>query len=64
VFKLSTKLTKFQKDLEEERQMNKCLTSNQEIYQQKLVSLEERFIKVEQEKNKVRKHMVEQIDFI
>ncbi len=64
MFKLSTKLTKFQKDLEEERQMNKCLTSNQEIYQQKLVSLEERFIKVEQEKNKVRKHMVEQIDFI
>lgn len=45
-------MTKLQSELNEEKELNKCLTSNQEIYQTKLNNLEETFKKANQEKEK------------
>jgi BRCA1-associated protein len=39
-----------QADLEEEKELNKCLSSNQEVYQKKLAQLEETFKKSSLEK--------------
>lgn len=49
---LNTRLTKIQSDLEEEKELNKCLTSNQEAYQAQLSKLDEKLNKSNQEKDK------------
>lgn len=45
-------MAKLQSDLNEEKELNKCLTSNQEIYQTKLNNLEENLKKSNQDKEK------------
>ena len=50
---LTTKLNKLQSSLEEEQQINKCMTSNQNAYQLKLNEIEEKFKKSEKEKTLV-----------
>ncbi len=40
-----------QADLEVEKELNKCLTSNQEVYQSKLTSLEENVKKLNKDKD-------------
>lgn len=47
---LTTKFNKLQSELNEEKELNKCLASNQEIYQSKLVTLEDKLKKSDQEK--------------
>ncbi len=47
---MNTKLNKLQTSLEEEQQINKCMTTNQNAYQNKLNDIEERFKKSEKEK--------------
>lgn len=49
---MNTKVVKLQADLNEEKELNKCLSSNQEIYQKKLLSLEESLNKSNKEKEK------------
>ncbi|CAF0909803.1 unnamed protein product [Brachionus calyciflorus] len=48
---LNTKLTKLQSEFNEEKEMNKCLSSNQEIYQSKLSKMEENLKKLTIEKD-------------
>lgn len=50
-FKMNTKLTKLQSELNEEKELNKCLSSNQEVYQTKLNQMEESLKKLTQEKD-------------
>ena len=50
-YKLSSKINKLQSDLEEEKELNKALTSNQEIYQSKLINLEDTVKKNSKEKD-------------
>lgn len=40
-----------QSDFEEEKELNKCLSSNQEVYQGKLAKMEENLKKLSQEKD-------------
>jgi BRCA1-associated protein len=49
--KLTTRVNKLQADLEEEKELNKCLASNQEVYQAKLTTLEENVKKLNKEKD-------------
>jgi BRCA1-associated protein len=49
--KLTTKVNKLQADLEVEKELNKCLTSNQEVYQTKLTTLEENVKRLNKEKD-------------
>lgn len=49
--KLNTKLTKLQSELDEEKELNKCLSSNQEVYQSKLAKVEENLKRLGQEKD-------------
>lgn len=48
---ITTKFNKLQSELNEERELNKCLTSNQELYQNKLAILEEKLKKSDEEKS-------------
>lgn len=45
------KFNKIQNDLNVEKELNKCLTTNQELYQSKLTNLEEKLKKSDQEKS-------------
>ncbi len=49
---MTTKLNKLQTEFTEEKELNKCLASNQELYQSKLTSLEESLKKNNHEKDK------------
>lgn len=49
---LTTKYNKLQSELNEEKELNKCLTANQELYQTKLSTMEEKLKSFEQCKNK------------
>lgn len=48
---LHSKLNKIQDELNEEKELNRCLTSNQIVYQAKLNELEEKLKKSNEEKN-------------
>jgi BRCA1-associated protein len=50
---LTTKLNKLQSSLEEEQQINKCMTSNQNAYLIRLNEMEEKFKKSDKEKTSV-----------
>jgi BRCA1-associated protein len=50
---LTTKLNKLQSSLEEEQQINKCMTSNQNAYLIRLNEMEEKFKKSDKEKTLV-----------
>ena len=49
---MNNKIVKLQADLEEEKELNKCLISNQEIHQNKLNKLEETLRRSTQDKDK------------
>ena len=49
---LSARVTKLQAELDEERELNKCLASNQDVYQRKLAALEESVKRLELDKDK------------
>ena len=59
--KLSAKVTKLQSDLDEEKELNKCLSSNQEVYQKKLTTLEETIKKTNQQKDNEIKELQSQL---
>lgn len=48
---MNTKITKLQSELDEEKELNKCLSSNQEVYQSKLAKMEENLKKLSLEKD-------------
>lgn len=48
---MNAKLTKIQAELSEEKELNKCLSSNQEAYQNKLTKLEENLKKLSNDKD-------------
>ena len=50
IFKLSSKVSKLQADLEEEKELNKCLIANQETNTNKLKKLEENLKRSNDEK--------------
>jgi len=49
---LTAKFNKLQSELTEEKELNKCLTMNQEIYQKKLATLEERLKNYDKDKSR------------
>lgn len=55
---LTTKVNKLQASLEEEQQINKCMTANQTAYQAKLNEIEEKFKKSDKEKTLVRSNFL------
>ncbi len=58
---MSAKVTKLQSDLDEEKELNKCLSSNQEVYQKKLVQLEETIKTTNQQKDNEIKELQSQL---
>ena len=52
ILQLTVKLNKLQSELTEEKELNKCLTTNQELYQKKLTSLEDKLNNFESDKSK------------
>ncbi len=60
-FKWSAKVAKLQSDLDEEKELNKCLSSNQEVYQKKLNQLEETIKKTNQQKDDEIKELQSQL---